>query len=337
MRHRSLLHTFCASWLCLCLCLTATAQARRHATNPANNTSGVNAAGRQAATQALARLQALRDGWNDVNRAYIVRNFEMGQKLNPSAYELQYLETKVTVAEALDKLPKTELRTAILQAMELFDDLEDLEKIFEKKSPLATTIYISDVFYYLKKYHVPYEEGMEQGIFGFKLHKDFVLSYVLPQRYALVNRVEVLLGGKPAPVPPPPTYEQMFSVPKQKPPLDRASVKAGELKEIARQALEARLHGDRTQMSALLDDQFSFYGPEGQHLDKQMYLQKMRADPAVKAFEIERAELSFWDDTPVLATTVMYESFLGQFKSFKNTFHFVNRGGRWLIAAWLAA
>ena len=89
-------------------------------------------------------------------------------------------------------------------------------------------------------------------------------------------------------------------------------------------------------MGALLDGQFYFYGPEGRRLDKQMYLQRMSADQTVKTFKIERAELSFSNDTPVLKTVVRYESFLGQSKRFNNTFHFVNRGGRWLIAAWLA-
>lgn len=334
MRHRPLLYIACASLLCLCLCMTAAAQARGHATKQANSTGEVNAAGRQAAMQALARLQALRDGWNDVNRAYILRNFEMGQKLNPSDYKLQYLEARLAVAEASDKLPKTELRTAISQAMELFDDLEDLEKIFEKKSPLTTSVYVSDIFYYLKKYHVPYEDGMEQGVLGFQLHKDFVLSYILPQRYALVNRVEVLLGGRPTPVPPPPTYEQMFRVPKQKPPLDRASVKAEELKEVARRALEARLRGDRAAMGVLLEDDFVFSGLEGRRWDKEQYLRHMSPDPTVKGFTIERAELGFRGDVPALSTTVRYESFMGGVKRYENTFTFDRRDGKWLISGW---
>jgi hypothetical protein len=313
-----------------------TAQVTRHPPKPTTEHGGVNAAKQQLAVQALARLQVLRDGWNDVNRAYIVRNLELGRKLNPSAYQLQYLEARAAVAEALDELPNGELRTAISQAMELFDDLEELGKIFEKKSPLTTLVYISDVFPYLKKYHVPYEEAAGQGSSGFNLHKDFILSYILPQRYTFLNRVERLLGGKPTPAPPPPTYEQMHGVPKQKPALDRASVKADVLTETARQALEARLRGDRARLGALLDDQFKFYGREGLLLDKQMYLQEMADDPTVRGFKIEQAELSFWNDEPVLATIIKYESLGGQFKTFKNKFHFVNKDGRWLIITWTA-
>ncbi len=334
MKYRLLLYFVCVYGLCLFLCPAAAAQTTRRSPYPTTEHRGGDAAKRQVAMQALAHLQVLRDGWNDVNRAYIDHNLELGRKLNPSAYELQYLEARVAVANALDTLPKGELRTAISQAMELFDDLEELVKIFDKRSPLTTTIYISDVFSYLKKYQVPYKEGLEQGTSGFKLHKDFILSYILPQRHIFVNRIEVLLGGKPMPVPPPPTYEQMHRVPKQKPPFDRASVKPESLKEIARQALEARLRGDRARMGALLDVGFWFYGREGRLLDKQMYLQKMAADPTVKGFEIKQAELSFWNDEPVLATVIKYESFGGQFKSFTNKFHFINKGGHWLIVTW---
>lgn len=337
MKHRLFLRIACGGCLYLSLTLTAPAQATRRPPQPATTSSKVNTAWRQYAQQALIRLEALRDGWNNVNRAYIVRDFEFGQKLNPEAYELQYLEARAAVTEALDALPKGELRVALAQAIELFDDLEKLGKLFETKSPLSTTVYISDVFPYLKKYHVPYESGIEQGALGFKLHKDFVLSYILPQRYTFVNRVEVLLGGKIEPVPPPPTYEQMHQVLVQKPLLDRTIVKAEVLKEAARQALKARLRGDRVLMDTLLDDAFRLYGREGLLLDKQMYLGKITADQMVKGFEIEQVELSFWNDKPVLATVVKYESVSGQYKRFRNTFTFVNKGGRWLIITWRMA
>src|SRR2546423_1444683 len=285
---------------------------------------------------ALAGLQALRNGWKDENRRFIKQDFVAAQRLDPREYEVQYLEAKTAVGDALQVLPKGELRAAIEQAMDIFDDLEAITEIFNKTSPFSTNVRVADVFPYLKKYNVPYESGVSRATSALTLHQDFVMSYILPVRYARVNRVEVLLAGRAKPVPPPPTYEQMFRVPKQKPPLDRASVKADELKEVARRALEARLRGDRALMGALLDDQFYFYGPEGRRLDKQMYLQKMSADQAAKTFEVKRAELSFSNDTPVLKTVVRYESFLGQSKSFNNTFHFVNRDGRWLIDAWLA-
>jgi hypothetical protein len=199
--------------------------------------------------------------------------------------------------------------------MDIFDDLEAITDIFNKNSPFSTNVSVADIFPYLKKYKVPYESGVSRETSSLTLHQDFVMSYILPIRYERVSRVEVLLGGIVKPVPPPPTYEQMFRVPKQKPPLDRSSVKADELKEVARQALEARLRGDRTRMGALLDDRLDFYGPGDLRLDKQMYLQGMKADPTVKGFEIERAELRFSNDRPLLETVVRYESFLGQYKS----------------------
>lgn len=334
--HPSLLAAVC---LLLSAGVTVAAQdtgtrARRGA--PSASPKSIGTEGREAAARALMRLRALRDGWNDVNRAFISRDRELGRKINAATYELQYMEAREDVARARAVLPGSELSTALAQAMGVFDDLEELWRIFDKRSPVTTLVGVADVFPYLKKYRVPYEEGMEPGATGYRLHKDFVLSYVLPRRYALVNRVEVLLGGESKPVPPPPTYEQMYRVPNPVPPLDRSRVKLDELKGIARRALEARRRGDRAAMSALLDDRFQFNGRGGRLWDKGTYLGKMEIDPTVKSFEIERAELRFSEDEPILAVLVNYELYLGGSRGFKNTFHFVDRGGRWLIRAWMS-
>lgn len=329
------------AFILISLSLSASGQqvtsSKRRASPPSKPSVKIRPEWRDASERALARLRVLRDGWNDVNRQFIKKDFVAARRLNPQEYEIQHLEAQTAVDEALRVLPKGDLQTALEQAIDIFDDLEAITEVFNKKSPLTIDVRVADVFPYLKKYSVPYEGGVSRAGSGLTLHQDFVMSYILPIRYSRVNRVEVLLGGSVQPLPPPPTYEQMFRVPRQRLPLDRASVKADELKEVAHQAMEARLRGDRTLMGALLVDQFYFYGPEGRQLDKQMYLQRMSADPTVKTFEIERAELSFSNDTPVLKTVVRYESFLGQSKSFNNTFHFVNRGGRWLIARWLAS
>lgn len=204
---------------------------------------------RKAAERALERLRVLRDGWNDVNRQYIRPGFVMGRKLDARDYEVQYLEAKSDVAAALEVIHRGELHTAIKQAMELFDDLEEIKKIFDKTAPLSTNVRVSDIFIYLKKYNVPYESGINRTSYSLTLHQDFVMSYILPLRYVRVNRVEVLLGGKVKPIPPPPTYEQMFRVPAPKPPIDRSSISVDALKGIIRQAIEARVRGNQTLMT----------------------------------------------------------------------------------------
>jgi hypothetical protein len=195
---------------------------------------------------------------------------------------------------------------------------------------------VVDIFPYLKKYSVPYESGVTRALSGLTLHQDFVMSYILPLRYARVNRIEVLLGGKAKPIPPPPTYEQMFHVPAMKPPIDRSSVSVESLKGMVREAIEARMRGNQTLMRGLLDDQFMFYALQGRQWDKERFLRSISSDPMVKGFEIEQAELSFRQEAPVLTTVVRYESLRGEFKSFNNTFTFVNRNGKWLIARWRA-
>jgi hypothetical protein len=296
----------------------------------------VNSEGREAAERALARLRVLRDGWNDVNRQFIKQDFVAAQRLDGRDYQVQYLEAKAVVGEALQILPKGELRTAIEQAMDIFDDLEAITKIFNKTSPFTTNVRVVDIFPYLKKYNVPYESGVTRTLSGLTLHQDFVMSYILPLRYARVNRIEVLLGGKAKPIPPPPTYEQMFHVPAIKPPIDRSSVSVESLKGMVRQAIEARVRGNQSLMRALLDDQFMFYALQGRQWDRERFLRSVSPDSMVKGFEIEQAELSFRQEAPVLTTVVRYESLRGEFKSFNNTFTFVNRNGKWLIIRWRA-
>ena len=79
---------------------------------------------RAASEKALSQLRALRDGWNDVNRLFIEAHFTAGNKYHPNDYAVEYLETKDAVNHALLILPKSELRTAIADAMDIFDDLE---------------------------------------------------------------------------------------------------------------------------------------------------------------------------------------------------------------------
>lgn len=166
------------------------------------------------------------------------------------------------------------------------------------------------------------------------LHQDLVLSYILPLRYGLVNRVEVLLGGKAEPVPPPPTYEQMFGTPRE-PTIPK--VTAEELREIVIQAVDARLHGNRERMEPLLDINFLAYGREGALWDKELYLKRMAPDRTVKGFEIVQSELRVWNYRPSLSVEVRYESLLGKFKTSKYALNFVERNGKWLIASWRSA
>jgi len=332
-RHLLILTIFACSLLSTWT--TATAQEVSSPVRRARTTRAaprpVSAEGREAAERALARLRSLRDGWNDVNRQFIKQGFVAAQRFDSRVYEVQYLEAKTAVGDALQHLPKGELRAAIEQAIEIFDDLEAITNIFRKNSPFTTNVRVTDIFPYLKKYNVPYESGVTRTSYSLTLHQDFVMSYILPLRYARVNRVEVLLGGKSRPVPPPPTYEQMFRVP---PPPVRPNVDVEELKRIARQAVEERLRGNRTGMNALLDDSFVFYRFERTELNKGQYLSQLVADPMVKGFEFEQADLSFRQAVPVLITKIRYESVRGEFRSFKNTFTFVNHNGTWLIATW---
>jgi len=289
---------------------------------------------RDAAERALVRLRVLRDGWKDVNRQYIRPNFTAGMKLDPRAYEVQYLEAKTEVGEALRILPAGELRTAISRAMELFDDLEGITSIFTKRSPLTTSVRVADVFSYLKKYDVPYEAGVARASGGLMLHQDFVMSYILPLRHARVNQIEVLLGGTATPPPPPPTFEQMFGVQEKKGTDADTVVHADELKDMIQRAFTAKLRGDRTQMAMLLDDSFVGTGRGGRRWDKGQYLRAMSVDPTVKGFTIRLGELRARNGASTLSITISYESLTGELKSYENTFTFVKRGSTWLITAW---
>lgn len=307
------------------------ASTRRRKQSTLTSSEKIGIEQQKAAERALARLRVLRDGWNDVNRQFIKNDFVAARKRDPHLYEVQYLEAKKAVGDTLQILPQGELRTAIEQAMDLFDDLEMITGIFDKSSPLTTDIRVADIFPYLKKYNIPYESAVMRKSYGLTLYQDFVMSYILPIRYARVNRVEVLLGGEIKPVPPPPTYQQMFRVP---PVPVQPNVSAEELKEIARKAIEARLHGDKSGLSVLLDGSFTFQALRGSELNKEQYLIKVIADPTVKSFEIEPADLIIYQAVPRLETRVKYQSFTNELRSYQNVFTFVLRNGQWLIAKW---
>lgn len=310
------------------------AQAVHRSKSPLNTTRVLAPENRRVVEQALARLRVLRDGWNDVNRQFIKQSFVAAQRLDSRVYEVQYLEAKAAVSDALYLLPKGELRSAIAQAMDLFDDLEAITKIYDQTTLITTNVRVTDVFPYLKKYNVPYESGVTRGSSSLMLHQDFVLSYILPLRFARVNRIEVLLGGKAQPTPPPPTYEQMFRVPKPPPALDPSSVHVEDLKEVIHQAIQAKLRGDSARVAALLDDSFVLHGIRGLEWDKGRFLKAIALDPTVKSFELAQAELSIRGNSPVVTTKIKYQSFTEDFKSSTNTFTFVNRGGKWLITRW---
>jgi hypothetical protein len=85
----------------------------------------VSAEGRVAAERALARLRVLRDGWNDVNRQFIKQDFVAAQRLAGREYEVQYLEAKAAVGDALQVLPKGEvllLRIFALECIGIFHE-----------------------------------------------------------------------------------------------------------------------------------------------------------------------------------------------------------------------
>lgn len=157
------------------------------------------------------------------------------------------------------------------------------------------------------------------------------MSYILPSRYARVNRVEVLLGEKAKPVPPPPTFEEMFRIPL--PPV-RPEVGIEPLRRIARQVIEARLRDNKGLMNSLLDDRFVFYRLQQAELNKGQFIDKLVPEPIVKDFDFYQTDLIFRQKTPVLSAKVRYESILGESKVYANTSTFVGRNGRWLVATW---
>lgn len=275
-----------------------------------------------------------------MNRYYIQRNFVMARKKNPDDYEVQYLEAKTFVNEVSQTLPNGELRTAIIQAMGIFNDLEAIEYIFDLGNgglnTLSTMVDVTEIYPYLKKYDVPYRSGRNGERLAHRLHKDYVMSYILPIRYTRVNRIEVLLGGKAEPVPPPPSYNQMMRI-STPPEIVRPNVNVEELKNIVGQAIKARVFNERERMRDLLADDFVYGFYQGRK-SKTFFLNGMTGDQSVRGFEITYAELSFKGAVPALATKVRYQSLVGEkFKSYNYVFTFVKQRDKWLIQTWKPA
>src|SRR2546421_3345936 len=107
------------------------------------------------AQNALAKLRVLRDGWRDVDPELIWRNNVMGGKIDRD-YELHLLEAKDAVGEALSALPDGPLKEAIRSAMDMFLDLEEIHRIFNKGlAGITTSAKVSDIYPYVKSIRSP--------------------------------------------------------------------------------------------------------------------------------------------------------------------------------------
>ena len=302
------------------------------------------------ARNALAKLRVLRDGWRDVDPELIWRNNVMGAKTDRD-YELHLLEAKDAVGEALRALPEGALKEAIGSAMDVFLDLEEIHKVFNKGlAGITTSAKVSDIYPYVKKYSIPYQ--------GNDIHKDRVYAVVLPIRRERVNRIITLLGGAPDPTPVDERLVELKfwnSIAKGTNPEDfesylakypngrfaaeaRARTREGEriLKELTaviNQLVQARRHGKKELLDALLDDDYR--GNRGAQTKAQA-LAEARPDTSVRSYEIEDVRLGFEGEKPVVTFTVKYVSFDSRVARFVNTCTFVTRQGRWRVLKWEA-
>ena len=302
------------------------------------------------ARNAVAKLRVLRDGWRDVDPELIWRNNVMGAKTDRD-YELHLLEAKDAVGEALRALPEGPLKEAIGSAMDVFLDLEEIHRVFNKGlAGITTSAKVSDIYPYVKKYSIPYQ--------GNDIHKDRVYSVILPIRRERVNRIITLLGGTPEPVPVDERLVELKfwnSIAKGANPEDfesylakypngrfaaeaRARTREGqrilkELTPVISQLIQARWYGKKELLDSLLDGDYR--GNRGNQ-NKDQDLAEAKPDTRVRSYEIEDLRLGFEGEKPVVTFTVKYVSFDSRVARFVNTCTFVTRQGRWRVLDWEA-
>lgn len=340
--------------LCVALSLSAVSvfaqrRSKTRAQTPAPKRS-LSERERALAQNALSKLRILRDGWRDVDPELVWRNAVMGGKTDRE-YELHLLEAKDAVNEALMGLPDGALKEAIRSAMDVFLDLEEIYRIFNKGLASITTVTkVTDIYPYVKKYSVPYQ--------GNDIHKDKVYMVLLPIRRERINRIISMLGGTPEAAP---VDEKMVelkfwnSIANSTNPADfeaylakypngrnvgraKALTTEGrrihqELADIARQVIEAGRRGDKATLDAWLAD--DYVGRRDWHTyTKARTLFETKVDMSVRSYEIEKTDLGFKGENALLTATVKYESYDSRTARYANQFTFTRRQGQWKIIAW---
>ena len=148
----------------------------------------------EASLQALARLRALRDCWSD---PYMIIAADDSRSENDSLYlrcgdqySLRWAELQDAAEHSMRSINDRALRREISAAMESFNDLDSLHRLFNSRAYFMTRdIRVSDIFPIIRKYKIHYKEN--------RISKVTVYKVMMPFRRTHIDQLARLIGNAP--------------------------------------------------------------------------------------------------------------------------------------------
>jgi len=325
-----------------------------------------SSSGAEAALEVLARLRTFRDCWSD---PYMVISGDDPRFENDSLYlrcgdqyALRWAELQDAAAHAMRSVNDPILNRRINKAMQTFNDLDRLQRIFNSRPYFITRdVRVVDIFPIVRKYDIPYKES--------RISKVAVYQVMMPLRRTHIDELARLIGNAPPDTNPTLTREQAANAADD---LDWSIVtrhhqgyewylrrhpqglhvaeardlisRQGEIRQqqeaqltktrdelasVTQDVIEAYVRGDKAMLERLLAVNFP---------SRALYLARLKAQPNVLSFEIKNFDIRPSPTNPEgyrAKMDVQYRSFLNQpSREFHNTITYQKSNGSWQIIDW---
>jgi hypothetical protein len=318
-----------------------------------------------AAVEVLTRLRSLRDCWSD---PYMVVSSDDPRFENDSLYQrcgrnyqLRLVEAREAVGRTLTTIRNLNLRHEVSTAMSVFNDLDDLYRLFERRDYFfMSTVRVSDIYPIVRKYNIPYQED--------SISKVAVYRAVIPHRRIHIDRLAALIPDTPRDNNPTLTPEQAvaanddlaWSIIEQKGegydwylrhyPQGRHASEArrmldqlnttrseqnahltairDELNVIVKNTIKAYISGDRAAFERLLAPEFP---------NRTDYISRLRPQPEVISFEIRGLTIQPLSQRPahyLALLSVLYNGTGGRQRVYDNRITYSKSDGHWHIIKW---
>jgi hypothetical protein len=154
-----------------------------------------NGAEAQVALAILARLRAFRDCWSD---PYMIipgddpqsENDTLYLRCGGDQYSLSWAELQDATAQAIRSVNDRALTRQINAAMDTFNDLDSLHRLFNTRAYFMTReVRVSDIFPIVSKYNIPFKQN--------RISKVTVYQAMMPLRRTHIDELAKLIGNSP--------------------------------------------------------------------------------------------------------------------------------------------
>jgi hypothetical protein len=166
-----------------------------HANSSANTSRASSTRSQaEASLQVLAHLRAFRDCWSD---QYMIIAGDDSRSENDSLYlrcgdqySLRLAELKASAEHSMRSDNDPALRSQISGAMETFNDLDSLHRLFNSRAYFMTRdIRVSDIFPIVRKYNISYKEN--------RISKVTIYQAMMPLRRTHIDQLAKLVSNAP--------------------------------------------------------------------------------------------------------------------------------------------